>query len=232
MGRNRRHSLPQVRLHSGSGHARVRINGTEHWLGRFGSPEAQAAYDRLLAEYLANGRQVAPKAERQETPPPITQPEAVPANPLPDIPSVPVTNEMTVAEVCVLFMEHAKTYYKLSDGRLSSSYDGMLQAVNALRPFGKLPAAAFGPRSLRQVMERLVDGPTKSGKPRPRRSVNRILKRIRGLFKWAASMETVPASSWHGLLTVEPLRKGRTTAPVSVPVFMRELGNKSLRGVS
>ena len=52
MGRNRRHSLPQVRLHSGSGHARVRINGTEHWLGRFGSPEAQAAYDRLLAEYF------------------------------------------------------------------------------------------------------------------------------------------------------------------------------------
>ena len=81
MGRNRRHSLPQVRLHSGSGHARVRINGTEHWLGLFGSPEARAAYDRLLAEYLANGRQVAPKAERQESPPPIPQPEAVPANP-------------------------------------------------------------------------------------------------------------------------------------------------------
>ena len=109
MGRNRRHFLPQVRLHSGSGHARVRINGTEHWLGLFGSPEAQAAYDRLLAEYLANGRQVAPKAERQETPPPIPQPEAVPANPPPDI--APVSAEMTVAEVCVLFIEHAKTYY-------------------------------------------------------------------------------------------------------------------------
>jgi len=151
MGRNRRHSLPQMRLHTQTGHARVRINGATHWLGRFGSPEAQAAYDRLLAEYLANGRQVAPKpkAERQETPPPIPQPEAVPANPPPDI--APVSAEVTVAEVCVLFMEHAKTYYKLSDGRLSSSYDGMLQAVNALRPFGKLPAAAFGPRSLRQV---------------------------------------------------------------------------------
>jgi integrase len=125
---------------------------------------------------------------------------------------------MTVAEVCVLFMDHAKTYYRLADGRLSSSYDGMLQAVNALRPFGKLPASAFGPRCLRQVMERLVDGPTKSGKPRPRKSVNRVLKRIRGLFKWAASMELVPASSWHGLLTVEPLRRGRTTAPELPPV--------------
>jgi len=54
MGRNRRHALPQMRLHSASGHARVRINGTEHWLGRFGSPEAQAAYDRLIAGFLAS----------------------------------------------------------------------------------------------------------------------------------------------------------------------------------
>jgi hypothetical protein len=208
-----------MRLHSGTGHARVRINGTEHWLGRFGSPEAQAAYDRLIAEYLSNGRQIAPKTKpvRQEAAPPVPPPEQeTEQNSLPIVASpAPVTNELTVAEVCVLFMDHAKTYYRLADGRLSSSYDGMLQAVNALRPFGKLPAAAFGPRSLRQVMERLVDGPTKSGKPRPRRSVNRILKRIRGLFKWAASHEIVPPSSWHGLLTVEPLRKGRTTALVS-----------------
>lgn len=63
MSRNRRHSLPQMRLHSRTGHARVRINGTEHWLGRFGSPEAQAAYDRLIAEYLiqrSGGRQAEP----------------------------------------------------------------------------------------------------------------------------------------------------------------------------
>ena len=55
-----------------------------------------------------NGRQVAPqpKAERQETPPPIPQPEAGPANPPPDI--ALVIAEMTVAEVCVLFMEPRK----------------------------------------------------------------------------------------------------------------------------
>jgi len=202
-----------MRLHSGTGHARVRINGTEHWLGRFGSPEAQAAYDRLLAEYLSNGRQIAPKPEPQVAVPLLPPPEMEQASPPIEVQPVPVTNELTVAEVCVLFMDHAKTYYRLSDGRLSISYDGMLQAVNALRQFGKLPASAFGPRCLRKVMERLVDGPTKSGKPRPRKSVNRVLKRIRGLFKWAASMELVPASSWHGLHTVEPLRKGRTTAP-------------------
>jgi hypothetical protein len=137
-----------MRLHTQTGHARVRINGRTHWLGRFGSPEAQASYDRLLAEYLANGRQVAPKpkAERQEIAPssPVPEQEAKQASPPAEVQPVTVTNEMTVAEVCVLFMDHAKTYYRLADGRLSSSYDGMLQAVNALRPFGKLSQAGHG----------------------------------------------------------------------------------------
>ena len=54
MGRNPKHLLPQMRLHAQSGHARVRIDGRTHWLGRFGSLEAQAAYGRLIAQYLAN----------------------------------------------------------------------------------------------------------------------------------------------------------------------------------
>ena len=53
MGRNPKHLLPQMRLHKGSGHARVRIHGTEHWLGPFGSPEALSAYARLIAQYVA-----------------------------------------------------------------------------------------------------------------------------------------------------------------------------------
>jgi hypothetical protein len=85
-----------MRLHSGTGHARVRINGTEHWLGRFGSPEAQAAYGRLLAEYLSNGRQIAPqpKPEPQETSPPSPAPEqeARESTPPIELQPVPVTN--------------------------------------------------------------------------------------------------------------------------------------------
>jgi hypothetical protein len=223
MGRNRRHSLPQMRLHSSSGHARVRINGTEHWLGQFGSPEAQAAYDRLIAGFLAS--RLANRLDSQPEPAagptatsvsigqapnegaPVDQPVAE------RLPSAPKSEseELTVAELCVIFMEHARTYYRLADGRLSSSYHGMLQAVNALRPFKRLPAASFGPRCLREVLEKLVHQKTRTGKPRPRRSINRLLKRIRSLFKWAASMEMVPPQTWHGLMTVEGLRRGRTT---------------------
>ena len=121
MGRNPRHLLPQMRLHKASGHARVRIDGTEHWLGRFGSKEALATYDRLIAEYLARR------------------------------------------------------------GARNSSPHG-------------------------------------NGRPRPRVTINRLVKRIRGLFKWAVSMEIIPAQTWHAVMAVEGLRRGRSLAPELPPV--------------
>ena len=226
MGRNRRHSLPQMRLHSGSGHARVRLNGKEHWLGKFGSPEAQAAYDRLIAEYLirrSGGNQYPPvppagaQGQVDEAGNDSADRLAVVSAPATD-PIPPAPQELTIAELGVLYMEHACTYYRLADGRLSSSYHGMLQAVNALRPFKRLPAASFGPRCLREIIERLSNEKTRTGKPRPRKSVNRLIKRIRSLFKWAASMEMVPAQTWHALMAVEGLKRGRTKAPELPPI--------------
>ncbi len=236
MGRNPKHLLPQMRLHKGTGHARVRINGTEHWLGKFGSPEARAAYDRLVAEYLVArgavpgmGQVNAPAATESgptEPSPPaeVSSPTprvAPPTNP-PFAPAAPATNPppmaLTVAELCVMYLEYAKTHYVLADGRLSSSYDGMVQAVNALQSFRQIPAEAFGPRCLREIMDRLVHEKGRNGKPRPRKSINRIIKRIRGLFKWGASMEIIPAQTWHALLTIEGLRRGRSAAPELPPV--------------
>ena len=51
---------PSYRLHKPSGQAVVTLSGKDHYLGRFGSPESRDAYDRLLAEWLANSRRPAP----------------------------------------------------------------------------------------------------------------------------------------------------------------------------
>jgi hypothetical protein len=118
MGRNPKHLLPQMRLHKGSGHARVRINGTEHWRGPFGSPAAIAAYDRLIAEYLAQRRLrpvpepnqpvPQPQAELNEAPPVLAETTRGCAAVL-VLPSVAAplnaAEGITVAELCVTYLE-------------------------------------------------------------------------------------------------------------------------------
>jgi integrase len=49
--------------------------------------------------------------------------------------------------------------------------------------------------------------------PKPRVTINRTIKSIRRIFRWAASMELVPPSVPDALEKLELLRKGRTTAP-------------------
>jgi hypothetical protein len=50
-------SVPRLARHKASDQAVVAINGRDHYLGPFGSPEAQEKYDWLIAEWLSSGRQ-------------------------------------------------------------------------------------------------------------------------------------------------------------------------------
>jgi hypothetical protein len=62
------------------------LGGRSFYLGPHGSPESRAAYDRLVAEWLANGRR---------------PPELGPASDAP-------TDALTVNEVIVRYMEFAR----------------------------------------------------------------------------------------------------------------------------
>jgi integrase len=48
--------------------------------------------------------------------------------------------------------------------------------------------------------------------------INQRVGRVRRMFKWAVSNELVPASVYHGLLTVQGLQRGRTLARETPPV--------------
>jgi hypothetical protein len=57
--RSRVHSpnyRPRYRRHC-SGQARVTIDGKDIYLGRYGTPESHDAYDRVIREWLEQGRQ-------------------------------------------------------------------------------------------------------------------------------------------------------------------------------
>jgi hypothetical protein len=49
-------SLPKYAKHKASGKAVVRLNGTDIYLGPYGTKTSKLEYDRVIGEWLANGR--------------------------------------------------------------------------------------------------------------------------------------------------------------------------------
>ncbi len=56
--------VPGYCLHKATGQAVVRLNGHDHYLGTFETDESRQKYDRLIAEWLANGRDLPERASR------------------------------------------------------------------------------------------------------------------------------------------------------------------------
>jgi integrase len=208
MARRPTGSVPSLQHHKPSNRARVTINGRDHWLGRWGSPEARLAYNRLIAEYIATGHvtTATPRPPAGET----RHVESTARADAGDDNAVPAA--LTVAEVAALYLEHCATYYRSERGKRKSTYGNALQAVRAIRCFDDTDAADFGPKKLSVIR----DNEARSG--RPRVGCNAIVKAVRRLFKWAESQEYVPRGTHNSLMTVEPLRMGRTHAPELPPI--------------
>jgi hypothetical protein len=47
--------VPKLCLHA-RGQAFIKVDGRQIWLGRYGDPLTQEKYDRLVGQWLANGR--------------------------------------------------------------------------------------------------------------------------------------------------------------------------------
>jgi integrase len=176
--------LPSFRLHKPSGCAVVTLGGKDHYLGPWNSPEARDAYDRLIAEWLASGR---------------GRPKQVEA-PTPAAP--------TVAEVLLAYWRHAEKHYRTPDGAPSRELDNVRDALKPLRRlYGPTLARDFGPLCLRGLRDELI----RSGLART--TINARVGRIRRVFRWALSVEMVPASVGEALRSVDGLREGRSDAP-------------------
>lgn len=59
--------IPKYRHHKGSGQALVELNKRRIYLGAFGSPESKQRYERLVAEWLMNGRKTPIQAHERIT---------------------------------------------------------------------------------------------------------------------------------------------------------------------
>jgi integrase len=207
MGRRQAGDLPAMRLHKPSGNARVRISGKDHWLGRYGSPEARIRYDELMAAYIASGRSSVAAAAPPPAPPP---------------PPPPATG-ITMAELALAWMDDIERTHP--EGRRSSGWQGALAAARAIGSFGTMAADSFGPRALLELRQRLIETPfhrrrrEKNGKvrieahARSRRQVNDTIGRLRQMMRWAVARELVGPERSHALECVKNFQIGETTAP-------------------
>jgi integrase len=129
---------PSLRRHAASGQGVVTLSGKDHYLGRWPAgdkdppAEVQAEYDRLIAEWRANGRR----------------------------PLVPVvqTPGLTVGELLVRFWPHVEQHYRHADGTPTSEVNDYRLSLRPLRQlYEALPAAEFGPLALKAVRNRMVE---------------------------------------------------------------------------
>lgn len=123
--------IPKYRLNSTTGRACVELNGHVHWLGAYGSEESREKYDRLIAEWLANGRQV---------------PDRKPAA------------DLLILELVDRFWTHAQAFYLNGDGSPSGEADNYKLALKPLKSlYARTSAKDFGSLSLAAVQQKMIE---------------------------------------------------------------------------
>jgi len=181
--------VPKYRLHKGSGQALVQIRGERIYLGKYGSEESQEKYRRLIAEFLA-GRDLSSSP---------AQPASCP--------------DLTINELILAYYKYAQSYY-VKDGRPTREVGNIRATMRRLRAMcGRTVAKDFGPRDFKLLRESLIH------EGLSRTYIGDCMGRIKRMFRWAASEELLPVSTYQALQTVDGLRKGRTAARETAPVL-------------
>lgn len=180
-----KNAVPKYRKHKASGQAVVTLSGHDRYLGKHGTKPSRELYERLIGEWLAGGRQS----------------------------PTPAPDALSVTELVHRYWQHAKAFYRRSDGHPTATADSMKPVLRAVRElYGDVPADEFGPIALKTVRQRFVESSL------TRRTVNDYIDRIKRMYPWGVSEELVEVSTLRRLETVEGLRKGKTQAHDNPPI--------------
>ncbi|TVQ51359.1 MAG: hypothetical protein EA377_12750 [Phycisphaerales bacterium] len=104
----------------------VWIDGQRLYLGRWGTPEAEERYNRLIAEWLSNGKQL-------------------------PLQSAAAAEPTTVTEILLAYWRYAKRRYSRGE---ADTIKQALRQVRAL--YGSEPVTRFGPKRLRTVRDAMI----------------------------------------------------------------------------
>ena len=121
-------SVPRMSKHA-SGQAVVRLAGKDHYLGRFCSPDAQARYDALIAEWLSRGRVLAPAD----------------------------AGDLSINELVLAYWrQHVDPHYR-KNGKPTSEVSCIGAALRFLKEaYGLTAVSDFGPLRLKAIRETMI----------------------------------------------------------------------------
>lgn len=187
---------PKYRLHRPRNCAVVTINGRNHYLGPFGSPESHEKYARLIAEWRAGQPALSSPLSKQAPTRGFAAPDSI-----------------TVNELILAFWRHAQSYY-LKNGKLTKEASNIREALRLVRKlYGSSPGGEFGPRQLKAVIQAMIEHGYSRG------TTNRHLSRIKRMIKWGIENELLPSGCFERIQVVPGLRKGRSAAKELPPVM-------------
>src|SRR4051794_36589555 len=115
---------PSYRLHRPTGQAVVTLNGRDLYLGKHGTPASRAEYDRVIAEWLANGRRAATAA-----------------------------SDLAVNELILAYLRFADSYYRKNARPTKEPANIRLAVRPLLNLYGHSAARDFGPLALKAVRQ-------------------------------------------------------------------------------
>jgi integrase len=130
---------------------------------------------------------------------------------------LPEESKITLVEVLAAYWKFCKSYY-IKNGNPTNEQEAfklIIRDVKAL--YSDLPAEEFGPKSLKAVRQKWIE------RGHCRSNINKNMRRLTRLFKWAVSEEFIPPSVYQALATVPGLKKGRCAVPEAPPVMPVEL---------
>ena len=126
-----KNKLPAYRHHKARGLAVVTLNGKDVYLGPHGTQASKTEYDRVIAEWVANGRRLSMMDEDQ-------------------------TRDITISELIVAYWRHAQEYY-VKGGKPTSEQALIRLAMRPLRRlYGTALVSEFGPLALKAVRQAMI----------------------------------------------------------------------------
>ena len=179
----RRRKVPSYCRHKASGQAYVTLDGREHYLGVYGTPESRERYARLIAEHTAGDSSL-----------------AMPA---------PASSSLSISELALVYWERHVLKVHVSEGKPTDRQYHIRLSLRPLKElYGSAPVSDFGPRALKCVREKMIADAVEKRGAVNRRYVNDHVGIIKRMFRWGVAEELVPVHVFQSLEAVENLRKG------------------------